>query len=456
MEDDIRTIYEGKRISYFYNPEIGKFYYSKDHPMKPKRVAMAHSLIQNFGLYKDLDVYTARQATFEEMIKFHDIEYINYLQNYVSNGWTQELKKLKQDPLINLESAYHINNPKKRQTSKVGDTSDCPGFEGLYNFCQISAGGSLDCASMIINQQSDIAINWGGGLHHAKKKEASGFCYVNDIVLCALELLKYYPRVIYIDIDVHHGDGVEEAFFLTNRVMTVSFHEYGDDFFPGSGSLNSIGDGPGKYHAINVPLRPGINDETFEQVFKDVMKKVMEVYRPNVILLQCGADSLAYDKLGHFNLSTKGHGKAVEYMKSFGIPLILMGGGGYNVPNVARCWAYETSICVGNKIDGNIPITEPFYDYFGPDHKLHVTPKNNVDNKNTKDELHQKVSTVHEYLRQIESAPSMAFHHTPDNTKFTEEEQNIDEEFDYDMDDEELERYFKQKEKPIIINNRYI
>lgn len=126
---------------------------------------------------------------------------------------------------------------------------------------------------------------------------------MNDIVLCALELLKYYPRVIYIDIDVHHGDGVEEAFFLTNRVMTVSFHEYGDDFFPGqkvlhlylhlltyfeiigSGSLNSIGDGPGKYHAINVPLKPGVNDETFEHIFKDVMSRVMEAFRPSVILL---------------------------------------------------------------------------------------------------------------------------------------------------------------------------
>lgn len=98
-------------------------------------------------------------------------------------------------------------------------------------------------------------------MHHAKKMEASGFCYVNDIVLCILELLKFYPRVIYIDVDVHHGDGVEEAFYLTNRVMTVSYHQYGDDFFPGSGNLDSIGDGEGKYHSINIPLKPGINDE---------------------------------------------------------------------------------------------------------------------------------------------------------------------------------------------------
>lgn len=88
----------------------------------------------------------------------------------------------------------------------------------------LSVGGSIDAAHLIINNSADIAVNWGGGLHHAKKAEANGFCYVNDIIICILELLKVYPRVLYIDIDVHHGDGVEEAFYNSNRVMTVSFH----------------------------------------------------------------------------------------------------------------------------------------------------------------------------------------------------------------------------------------
>lgn len=128
-------------------------------------------------------------------------------------------------------------------------------------------------------------MNWSGGFHHARKCEASGFCYVNDIVLCILELLRFYSRVIYVDIDVHHGDGVEEAFFLTNRVLTLSFHQYGDDFFPGSGSQDSMGDGPGKYHAVNVPMKPGMNDETFMPLFQSVTKKVMDVFRPDVILM---------------------------------------------------------------------------------------------------------------------------------------------------------------------------
>jgi len=108
----------------------------------------------------------------------------------------------------------------------------------MSTFTQIYSGGSIDGARLINTNQADIAINWGGGLHHAKKIEASGFCYVNDIVLGGLELLKYHNRVLYIDIDVHHGDGVEEAFYLTNRVMTLSFHRFGD-FFPGTGSITA-------------------------------------------------------------------------------------------------------------------------------------------------------------------------------------------------------------------------
>jgi len=130
-------------------------------------------------------------------------------------------------------------------TVNVGE--DCPVFDGLYEFCQLSAGGSVAAAVKLNKQASEICINWGGGLHHAKKSEASGFCYVNDIVLGILELLKYHQRVLYIDIDVHHGDGVEEAFYTTDRVMTVSFHKYGE-YFPGTGDLRDIGAGK-----VNLP-----------------------------------------------------------------------------------------------------------------------------------------------------------------------------------------------------------
>jgi len=217
------------------------------------------------------------------------------------------------------------------QRFNVGEFTDCPVFDGLFDFCATYTGCSIDGAVKLNHGLTDIAINWSGGLHHAKKMEASGFCYVNDIVLAILELLKYHPRVVYIDIDIHHGDGVEEAFYTTDRVMTVSFHKYGD-FFPGTGDIRDIGVKQGKYYSVNVPLQEGIDDQSYEQIFKPVMAKVMEMYRPTAIVLQCGADSLTGDRLGCFNLTLKGHAACVEYMKTFNVPMLVLGGGGTDHP----------------------------------------------------------------------------------------------------------------------------
>lgn len=124
-------------------------------------------------------------------------------------------------------------------------------------------------AERIASGAADITINWAGGLHHAKKREASGFCYINDINLAILELLRTYPRVLYIDVDCHHGDGVEEAFYTTDRVMTCSFHKFGE-YFPGTGTQDDRGRGKGKGYAVNVPLKDGITDEAFKGVFEPV------------------------------------------------------------------------------------------------------------------------------------------------------------------------------------------
>ena len=130
---------------------------------------------------------------------------------------------------------------------------------------------------MVVRQ----VLNWAGGMHHAKKGEASGFCYVNDIVLAILELLKVHPRVLYIDIDIHHGDGVEEAFYLTNRVMTLSFHQSGGAFFPGTGHLNDLGAKSGTNYSLNFPLLAGMDDASYESIFKPVVAKVTHTIRLN-------------------------------------------------------------------------------------------------------------------------------------------------------------------------------
>lgn len=157
---------------------------------------------------------------------------------------------------------------------------------------------------------------------------------------CNLHSLYHVQRVLYVDIDIHHGDGVEEAFYTTDRVMTVSFHKFGD-YFPGTGDIRDTGYGKGKYYSLNVPLDDGIDDESYQSLFKPIMGKVMEIFRPGAVVLQCGADSLSGDRLGCFNLSIKGHAECVRYMRSFNVPLLLLGGGGYTIRNVARCWCYE-------------------------------------------------------------------------------------------------------------------
>ena len=276
----------------------------------------------------------------------------------------------------------------------------------------IISKGSVGGAYKLNHHLSDISVNWAGGLHHAKKSEASGFCYINDIVLSILELLKYHERVLYIDIDIHHGDGVEEAFYTTDRVMTVSFHKYGD-FFPGTGSIEDHGVLNGKYYSCNIPLKEGINDQSYEYMFKPIMKRIIDYYQPGAIVMQMGADSLAGDRLGCFNLTIAGHGECLKYIKSFGLPLLVLGGGGYTLRNVARCWTYETSICCGKELKNKLPYNE-YYEYFAPDYTLSTLATNMV-NQNTQNDLHEILKTICAQLKNLKHSPSVQIN--PDGSR---------------------------------------
>ncbi|KAM4653001.1 histone deacetylase 3 isoform 3-T3 [Amazona ochrocephala] len=366
------------------------------------------------------------------MCRFHSEDYIDFLQRVSPNNMQGFTKSL---------NAFN-----------VGD--DCPVFPGLFEFCSRYTGASLQGATQLNNKICDIAINWAGGLHHAKKFEASGFCYVNDIVIGILELLKlrdtreffssvshpsvkcspdsqhfghseplgkcklwltgdrYHPRVLYIDIDIHHGDGVQEAFYLTDRVMTVSFHKYGNYFFPGTGDMYEVGAESGRYYCLNVPLRDGIDDQSYKHLFQPVINQVVDYYQPTCIVLQCGADSLGCDRLGCFNLSIRGHGECVEYVKSFNIPLLVLGGGGYTVRNVARCWTYETSLLVDEAISEELPYSE-YFEYFAPDFTLHPDVSTRIENQNSRQYLDQIRQTIFENLKMLNHAPSVQIHDVP-------------------------------------------
>ncbi|CEL99810.1 unnamed protein product [Vitrella brassicaformis CCMP3155] len=382
-----------QKVAYFYDSDIGSYYYGAGHPMKPQRMKMTHALIMAYDLYRKMEVYRPHKASDPELEMFHEQDYINFLSQInpeTTKDWIQQMKRF-----------------------NVGEATDCPVFDGLFEFQQSCAGASIDGAQKLNNGQSDVCINWSGGLHHAKRAEASGFCYINDIVLGILELLKYHARVMYVDIDIHHGDGVEEAFYVTPRVMTVSFHKFGD-FFPGTGDITDVGAQKGKYYSVNVPLQDGIDNESFLALFRPIMNKCVEVYRPGAIVLQCGADSLHGDRLGKFNLTIQGHAACVKHCQSFNIPLLVLGGGGYTIRNVARCWTYETGVILGdeNNMDNQIP-TNDFYEYFHPSYELLLPAGGTVVNQNPKDHLQKTKQRVFENLGFLEHAPGVQFSHVP-------------------------------------------
>lgn len=389
------------RVAYFYDGDVGNYYYGQGHPMKPHRIKMTHNLLLNYGLYKHMEVFRPHLASEAEMSKFHAEDYVDFLRRITPDNM---------DEFSNQMQRYNVGE-------------DCPVYDGLFEFCQISSGGSIEGAVKLNHNQADITVNWAGGLHHAKKAEASGFCYINDIVLAILELLKYHARVLYIDIDIHHGDGVEEAFYTTDRVMTLSFHKFGD-YFPGTGDIRDVGAGRGKYYSANFPLRDGIDDWNYQNIFRPVIDWIMEFYRPGAVVLQCGADSLTGDRLGCFNLTLKGHADCVQYVKKFGLPTLVLGGGGYTVRNVARCWTYETAVLLGKDISDELPYND-YFEYYGPDFRLHLTPSN-MENMNTPDYLDKLKQRIYENLRTLQGAPSVQFQDVPPDMTFSDEEDEDD------------------------------
>ncbi|KAF2196309.1 histone deacetylase 3 [Delitschia confertaspora ATCC 74209] len=393
---------KGYNVSFHYNPEVEYHHFGTSHPMKPWRLTLTKQLILSYGLHYTMDLHEPLAATYEELAVFHDREYLDFLKKITPEN-------------VQHDDEFYL------QAGFGGDSNDCPVFDGLWNYVSLYGGASLHAARNLINHQSDIAINWSGGLHHAKKKAASGFCYINDIVLAIHQLLTVHQRVLYIDIDVHHGDGVEQAFESFDRVFTLSYHKYGSDrwgpFFPGTGNIDDTGPKDpskrGKGHCLNIPLDDGIDDEQYKWLFSTITRRVIDTYNPNAIVLQCGADSLGGDRLGRFNLNIEAHGSCVEFIKTFGKPLLLVGGGGYTPRNVARTWCHETAVAVGATLHNDLPSHLPYIQAFQGEENgggilypaLHNTKRH--DNLNTVPKLNRLVQQAFDNLKLIEHAPSV-------------------------------------------------
>jgi len=230
-------------------------------------------------------------------------------------------------------------------------TPDCPVFKGLYNGAVLAAGGTLVGAKLLISGTADVAFNPSGGFHHAGPERASGFCYINDVTLACMILAEAGKRVLYLDVDVHHGDGVAYAFYNRADVMTISLHEDPRMLFPGTGFEDEIGTGEGKGYCVNVPLPVGTYDDVYMKVFKTIALPLMEAYNPDVIVFELGADALAGDPLAHLRLTNNVYADIIVHLLSFGKPILATGGGGYNVDNTVRAWALAWSVLCGGESD---------------------------------------------------------------------------------------------------------
>jgi acetoin utilization protein AcuC len=321
------------RTAFFYSDDFVKFDYGPSHPLKIFRLKLTRDLIDSFGLLSPelTKIVVPKSATEKDLLLFHHADYIEMLKA-VNAG-------------RNMPGASYFG---------LGP-GDNPVFEGLFEWSRLVAGASVQAVLMVERGDANVAFNIAGGLHHALAARASGFCYVNDPVIAITALMRKGRRVAYIDIDAHHADGVQAAFYTTNKVLTISLHETGRTLFPGTGFEEEIGEGDGRGFSLNVPLPPYSDDELFLLAFDRIVPEAVSTFRPDVVVSQLGVDSFRSDPLTHLNYTTKGFCEAVKKIKSLSAKWVALGGGGYDVANVARAWALAWGIMNDVDLPDEVP-----------------------------------------------------------------------------------------------------
>ena len=314
-----------RKLAFLYSPEIEGLSYPPDCPFKTQRASLTRQRLKSFGLLGgDWCVEVAsRMASLAELKKFHTARYLKELQRVAGGDLTVE--------------GFHMG---------LGGL-DTPVFKDMFACGAWACGAGLVAANLLLEGRADIAFNLLGGFHHAMAERAAGFCYLNDVALACMKLADAGRRVLYLDVDAHHGDGVQAAFYQRKDVMTVSMHETGRTLFPWGGFENEIGEGPGRGYNVNVPLPPETFDEAFLMAFNSIAVPVLEFFQPEVIVLELGLDALAGDPLTHLRLTNNAVVEVLERLLRFNHPMLVAGGGGYHVENTVRGWALAWRTCCG-------------------------------------------------------------------------------------------------------------
>lgn len=232
---------------------------------------------------------------------------------------------------------------------------DNPIFEGMFESESLKVGAALVGADLLVRQRANRVFSYGGGLHHAHADRASGFCIFGDGVIAINHLLDHDLRVAYIDIDAHHGDGVQDAFYAEPDVLTISIHESGDYLFPGTGHVHELGDGPGRGYSVNIPLAPHTDDDGALWAFDQIVPPLMDWFAPDVVVAQFGVDAHWRDPLTHLAMTTRGLEALFDRIVACSPRLLAVGGGGYDRTVVPRAWTLAWGALSGQRFPNALP-----------------------------------------------------------------------------------------------------
>jgi acetoin utilization protein AcuC len=331
-----------RRAAFVYDESQSKHVLREDHVFRPNRLQLTYELLRAYGAFNDTAPAHPKTAGDSEILSFHTPDYVAAVKD-LSSG-------VERSDAVSFNFSEHGDNPP---------------YEGMYEVSALAVGASVTAARLVADGDADVAFNISGGLHHAAPGYASGFCVFNDAVIAIMSLLKRGLRVAYIDIDAHHSDGVQDAFYRSDQVMTISLHEWGRFLFPGSGMVSEIGEGPGKGYSVNVPLLPNTDDIAYLEAFRQAVPPLVDKFKPDIMVTQLGCDTHYLDPLTHLMLTTDGYTAVLKEISNLSPKWVAIGGGGYEMGVVPRMWALAYGVMAEREWPDDIPAA------FGERYGLH-------------------------------------------------------------------------------------
>ncbi|HEX2187571.1 MAG TPA: acetoin utilization protein AcuC [Longimicrobiaceae bacterium] len=325
-----------------WDPAVLAYRFRPDHPFNPKRLELAVSLMESLGLLdgEGVSVVPPRPATDAELHRVHAPEYVAAVKRLGREG------------------------ADTREAWRWGlGTDDTPVFPGMHEVTSLVCGATIRAAELVMSGEATRAFNVAGGLHHAHRARASGFCVYDDLAAAIAWMREEHgARVMYIDYDAHHGDGVQGIFYEDPEVLTLSIHESGRFLFPGTGFVDELGEGDGYGYSLNLPLDPSTEDDSWIDLYGRLLPEVAEAFRPDVIVLQNGCDGHTLDPLTHLRATTRLYEETVRITcevadRVCGGRVVATGGGGYAVWRVVpRAWSLVWAGLSGQTAPDRIPL----------------------------------------------------------------------------------------------------